>query len=30
LVMIENFLKWSKLLPLLEHNSEGVTYAFLD
>jgi hypothetical protein len=26
--MIENFLKWLKLVPLLDHNSEGIAYAF--
>jgi hypothetical protein len=27
--MIEHFLKWLKLVPLLDHNSEGIAYAFL-
>jgi hypothetical protein len=26
--MIEHFLKWLKLVPLLDHNSEGIGYAF--
>jgi hypothetical protein len=30
LVMIERFSKWLKLVPLLDCNSEGITYAFLD
>jgi hypothetical protein len=28
--MIEHFLKWLKLAPLLDHNNESSTYAFLD
>jgi hypothetical protein len=28
--MIEHFLKWLKLVPLLDRNSESVAYAFLD
>jgi len=30
LVMIKHFSKWLELVPLLECNSEGTTYAFLD
>jgi hypothetical protein len=30
LVMIEHFSKWLELVPLLNHNSERATYAFLD
>jgi hypothetical protein len=30
LVMIEHFSKWLELVPLLDRNSEGVAYAFLD
>jgi hypothetical protein len=30
LVMIEHFSKWLELVPLLDRNNEGVTYAFLD
>jgi hypothetical protein len=28
--MIKHFLKWLKLVYLLDHNNEGTTYAFLD
>jgi hypothetical protein len=28
LIMIEHFLKWLNLVPLLYCNSEGTTYAF--
>jgi hemoglobin-like flavoprotein len=28
--MVEHFLKWLELVPLLDCNSEGTTYAFLD
>ncbi len=28
--MIKHFLKWLKLVPLLNCSSEGVVYAFLD
>jgi hypothetical protein len=28
--MIKHFLKWLELVPLLDHNNEGVAYAFLD
>jgi hypothetical protein len=28
--MIEYFSKWLELVPLLDSNSEGATYAFLD
>jgi hypothetical protein len=28
--MIEHFSKWLELVPLLDRNSEGVAYAFLD
>ncbi len=28
--MIEHFSKWLELVLLLDHSSEGVTYAFLD
>jgi hypothetical protein len=28
--MIEHFSKWLELVPLLNHNSEKPTYAFLD
>jgi hypothetical protein len=28
--MIKHFLKWIELVPLLDHSSEGVAYAFLD
>ncbi|KAH8945200.1 hypothetical protein BDL97_12G028500 [Sphagnum fallax] len=28
--MIEYFSKWLELVPLLDYNSEGPTYAFLD
>jgi len=30
LVMIEHFLKWLELVPLLHYSSEGITYAFVD
>jgi len=30
LVMIGHFLKWLKLVSLLEYGSEGITYDFLD
>jgi hypothetical protein len=30
LVMIEHFTKWLELVPLSNHSSEEVTYAFLD
>jgi hypothetical protein len=30
LVMIEHFLKWLKLVPLLDCNNESDAYAFLD
>ncbi len=30
LVMIEHFSKWLELVPLLDCNSEGTTYAFMD
>jgi len=28
--MIKHFFKWLKLVPLLDHNSEGVAYAFFN
>jgi hypothetical protein len=28
--MIEQFSKWLELVPLLDHNIEGIAYAFLD
>jgi len=28
--MIKYFSKWLKLVPLLDHSSEGVAYAFLN
>jgi hypothetical protein len=28
--MIEHFLKWQKLVPLLACKNEGVAYAFID
>jgi hypothetical protein len=28
--MIEHFLKWLELVPLLDHNNEGIAYAFLN
>jgi hypothetical protein len=28
--MIEHFLKWLELVLLLDHNNEGIAYAFLD
>jgi hypothetical protein len=28
--MIEHLLKWLKLMPLPNHNNEGVAYAFSD
>jgi hypothetical protein len=28
--MIKHFSKWLKLVPLSDHSSEGVTYAFLN
>jgi hypothetical protein len=30
LVMIEHFSRWQKLMPLPNHSSEGIAYAFLD
>jgi hypothetical protein len=30
LVMIEHFSKWLKLVPLLNYNNEGATYAFME
>jgi hypothetical protein len=30
LVMIEHFSKWLELVPLLNCNNEGITYAFMD
>jgi len=30
LVRIKHFSKWLELVPLLDHISEGVAYAFLD
>jgi hypothetical protein len=30
LVMIEHLSKWLKLVPLLDRNNEGATYAFLE
>ncbi len=30
LVMIEHFLKWLELMPLLDHSNESATYAFVD
>jgi hypothetical protein len=30
LVMIKHFLKWLKLVPLLDHTSEDATFAFFD
>ncbi len=28
--MVEHFSKWLELVPLLDHNNEGATYAFLN
>jgi hypothetical protein len=28
--MIKHFLKWLKLVPLLDHTNEGVTFAFFE
>ncbi|KAH8965888.1 hypothetical protein BDL97_04G140100 [Sphagnum fallax] len=28
--MIQHFLKWTKLAPLLDYSNEGVAYAFFD
>jgi hypothetical protein len=28
--MIEHFSKWLELVPMLDHNNEGIAYAFLD
>jgi hypothetical protein len=30
LIMIEHFSKWLELVPLVNYNSEGVAYAFMD
>jgi hypothetical protein len=30
LVMIKHLFKWLMLVPLLNHNNEGTTYAFMD